>query len=55
MEKSVEYQTQITDWSKHTMLSEDQRNQLIQEKLERWKLQSEQIYSLVQHARDYEQ
>jgi hypothetical protein len=41
MEKRIEYATyKFTDWSKHLHLTEQQRKQLIAEKLERARIQS---------------
>lgn len=41
MEKHLYYEkVKFTDWSKHQFLTEDQRKKLIQEKIERAKIQS---------------
>ena len=40
MEKQIKYETQkFTDWSRHVTLTPEQRNKLIQEKIERAKMQ----------------
>jgi hypothetical protein len=55
MDKEVEYKQSNIDWSKYVSLTDDQRKQLIREKLERYRIQSEKHHSLIAHARDYEQ
>jgi len=41
MKKEVQYkELKFTDWSKHLYLTEEQRKKLIQEKIERAKIQS---------------
>lgn len=54
MQERVEYQTSEIDWSKYVYLTDEQRQQLIHAKLERYRLQSEMNYNLVAHARDFE-
>jgi len=55
MTEQVQYKTSKTDWSDFVTLTDEQRKQLIDEKLERYRIQSEKNYSLIAHARDYEQ
>ena len=41
MEKQIQYEKlKFTDWSKHLYLTEEQRKRLIQEKIERARIQS---------------
>ena len=40
MEKQIQYEKlKFTDWSKHTYLTEEQREKLIREKMERARIQ----------------
>ena len=41
MEKQIQYETiKFTDWSRYDFLTNEQRNMLIQEKIERARIQS---------------
>ena len=45
MENNIEYEKLNTDWSEHYVLDNEQRMQLIMEKIARYKLQSELNYN----------
>ena len=51
MTDQVQYKTSNTDWSKFVTLSPEQRKQLIQEKVDRYRVQSEKNYRGIAHAR----
>ncbi len=51
MEKKIQYEKlKFTDWSKHTYLTNEQRKQLIQEKIERAKINHMAMRRLIRAA-----